>query len=112
MVGGAAAIEPVDVKSNGTESHRNVEAPTGLTLEHRGGYVSDRVVDLLRALGCRYLPLNPGSSFRGLHDSVVNHGGNRDPQLMLCHHEEIAVSMAHGYAKATGAVAGAAGGQP
>ena len=48
----------------------------------------------------KYVPLNPGSSFRGLHDSLVNHGGNVDPQLLLCLHEEIAVSLAHGYAKA------------
>ncbi|MBW3546483.1 MAG: thiamine pyrophosphate-binding protein, partial [Bacteroidetes bacterium] len=51
-------------------------------------YGSDAVVDLLRACGVRYVPLNPGSSFRGLHDSLVNHGGNRDPQLLLCLHEE------------------------
>lgn len=56
----------------------------------------------------KYVPLNPGSSFRGLHDSLVNHGGNRDPQLLLCLHEEIAVSLAHGYAKATGGLAVAA----
>jgi acetolactate synthase-1/2/3 large subunit len=71
-------------------------------------YASDRVVDLLRHLGVRYLPLNPGSSFRGLHDSVVNYGGNHDPQLLLCLHEEIAVALAHGYAKATGGLAAAA----
>jgi acetolactate synthase-1/2/3 large subunit len=71
-------------------------------------YGSDAVVDLLRAMGVRYVPLNPGSSFRGLHDSLVNHGGNRDPQLLLCLHEEIAVSLAHGYAKATGGLAVAA----
>ena len=71
-------------------------------------YGSDAVVDLLRAMGVAYVPLNPGSSFRGLHDSLVNHGGNRDPQLLLCLHEEIAVSLAHGYAKATGGLAVAA----
>jgi thiamine pyrophosphate-dependent acetolactate synthase large subunit-like protein len=73
-----------------------------------GTYGSDAVVDLLRSMGVRYVPLNPGSSFRGLHDSLVNHGGNRDPQLLLCLHEEIAVSLAHGYAKATGGLAVAA----
>jgi thiamine pyrophosphate-dependent acetolactate synthase large subunit-like protein len=71
-------------------------------------YGSDLVVDLLRALGTRYIPLNPGSSFRGLHDSLVNHGGNTDPQLLLCLHEEIAVSLAHGYAKGSGQVGVAA----
>jgi thiamine pyrophosphate-dependent acetolactate synthase large subunit-like protein len=71
-------------------------------------YGSDVVAELLRDLGVRYLPMNPGSSFRGLHDSVVNHGGNRDPQLLLCLHEEIAVSLAHGYAKASGKIGVAA----
>lgn len=76
--------------------------------EQSAAYGSDLVVDALRSLGYRYLPLNPGSSFRGLHDSVVNYGGNRLPQLLLCLHEEIAVSLAHGYAKASGLPAAAA----
>ncbi|MPZ72357.1 MAG: hypothetical protein GEU74_03875, partial [Nitriliruptorales bacterium] len=84
-----------------------VEVPAEVTPEG-AAYVSDLAVELLRRLGCRYVPLNPGSSFRGLHDSLVNHGGNRAPQLLLCLHEEIAVSMAHGYGKATGEVAAAA----
>lgn len=71
-------------------------------------YVSDAVVDVLADLGCRYLPLNPGSSFRGLHDSVVNHAGNRSPEIILCTHEEIAVAAAHAYAKASGEVGFAA----
>lgn len=84
---------------------RAVDVPVGLAPDRTAGYVSDHLVDLLRTLGCRYLPLNPGSSFRGFHDSLVNHAGNENPQLLLCLHEEIAVSLAHGYAKATGAVA-------
>ncbi|WP_281689640.1 thiamine pyrophosphate-binding protein [Pseudonocardia thermophila] len=80
-----------------------MERPTGL-VAGPARYGSDLVVDLLRALGTRYVPMNPGSSFRGLHDSLVNHGGNRDPQLLLCLHEEIAVSLAHGYAKGSGEV--------
>ena len=85
----------------------DVERPGGVTTGP-AAYGSDLVVDLLRALGTRYVPLNPGSSFRGLHDSLVNHGGNADPQLLLCLHEEIAVSMAHGYAKGSGQVGVAA----
>ncbi|HLB29077.1 MAG TPA: thiamine pyrophosphate-binding protein, partial [Dehalococcoidia bacterium] len=64
-------------------------------------YGSDLIVRLLQDLGIEYVSLNPGSSIRGLHDSIVNYGGNR-PQLILCCHEEIAVAVAHGYAKATG----------
>jgi acetolactate synthase-1/2/3 large subunit len=86
-----------------------VERPTGVPAEaHEPEYGSDVVVETLRGLGYRYLPMNPGSSFRGLHDSVVNFGGNEHPQLLLCLHEEIAVSMAHAYAKASGRPAAAA----
>jgi acetolactate synthase-1/2/3 large subunit len=79
-----------------------VEVP--VPSEPSATYGSDAVVDLLRTMEVAYVPLNPGSSFRGLHDSLVNHGGNRKPQLLLCLHEEIAVSLAHGYAKATGGI--------
>jgi thiamine pyrophosphate-dependent acetolactate synthase large subunit-like protein len=64
-------------------------------------YGSDLLVDRLSALGVRYLALNPGASIRGLHDSLVNPAG-RAPELILALHEEIAVAMAHGYAKAGG----------
>jgi thiamine pyrophosphate-dependent acetolactate synthase large subunit-like protein len=65
-------------------------------------YGSDLVVDLLRGLGIEYAAFNPGASFRGLHDSLVNYGGDRSPRTILCTHEEISVALAHGYAKATG----------
>ena len=64
-------------------------------------YGSDVIVDLLRGFGIPYAALNPGATYRGLHDSIVNYGGNT-PEMILCTHEEIAVSIAHGYAKATG----------
>ena len=62
---------------------------------------SDVMVDAIKACGFRYVSLNPGSSFRGLHDSLVNYGGNK-PEMITCNHEKIAVGIAHGYAKATG----------
>jgi thiamine pyrophosphate-dependent acetolactate synthase large subunit-like protein len=64
-------------------------------------YGSDLVVDLLQALGIEHVALNPGATFRGLHDSLVNYGDNR-PEHILTTHEEIAVALAHGYAKAKG----------
>ena len=64
-------------------------------------WASDVIVDLLQAYDLRYAALNPGASYRGLHDSIVNYGGNV-PQMMLCQHEETAVQIAHGYAKASG----------
>lgn len=60
---------------------------------------SDVIATVIRSLKLDYVALNPGASFRGLHDSLVNHTGNRDPQMLLCLHEENAVSIAHGYAK-------------
>jgi acetolactate synthase-1/2/3 large subunit len=67
----------------------------------RPTYGSDVVVDLLSAWEFPYVPLNPGSSFRGLHDSIVNYGSDR-PQIITCPHEKVAVGIAHGYAKAVG----------
>ena len=63
---------------------------------------SDAIALMLRSLGLPFLCVTPGASFRGLHDSLVNALGNRDPQMLLCLHEESAVSIAHGYAKVTG----------
>jgi thiamine pyrophosphate-dependent acetolactate synthase large subunit-like protein len=68
---------------------------------------SDAVALMLRELELPYVALNPGASYRGLHDSLVNLLGNREPQMLLCLHEEHAVAMAHGYAKVTGRPMGA-----
>jgi acetolactate synthase-1/2/3 large subunit len=62
---------------------------------------SDVIVDMMHRYGFPYAALNPGASYRGLHDSMVNYGGNV-PYMMLCQHEETAVQIAHGYAKASG----------
>ncbi len=71
-------------------------------------YGSDVVVEMLQALGIPFVALNPGATFRGLHDSFVNFAGARGPEMILCCHEEITVAVAHGYAKATGRPMGAA----
>jgi thiamine pyrophosphate-dependent acetolactate synthase large subunit-like protein len=68
---------------------------------------SDYLAQVIRALDLKYVALTPGASFRGLHDSLVNHLGNADPQMLLCLHEEHAVSIAHGYTKVTGKPMGA-----
>ena len=60
---------------------------------------SDVVAQTIRALGYRYISLVPGASFRGLHDSLVNHLGNANPQMVVCLHEEHAVSIADGYSR-------------
>jgi thiamine pyrophosphate-dependent acetolactate synthase large subunit-like protein len=76
-----------------------IDAP--VPASDNGVWGSDVVAHMLRALDIPYVALNPGSSFRGLHDSLVNHLGNERPQMLLCLHEEHAVAIAHGYAKVT-----------
>ena len=60
------------------------------------------MVDVIKSLGFEYVAANPGSSFRGLHESLINYGGNKMPELLTCCHEESSVAMAHGYAKIEG----------
>ena len=68
---------------------------------------SDAIAQCLRKMDIPFLALNPGASYRGLHDSLVNHLGNESPQMLLCLHEEVAISIAQGYAKASGKMMGA-----
>jgi len=63
---------------------------------------SDAIAAMLRELDIPYVALNPGASYRGIHDSLVNYLGNTRPRMLLCLHEESAVALAHGYAKVTG----------
>ena len=63
---------------------------------------SDFMVDVIKSLGIEYVAANPGSSFEGLHESIINYGDNRMPELLTCCHEESSVAMAHGYAKIEG----------
>src|SRR5205809_6751008 len=63
---------------------------------------SDFMVDVIKTLDIKYLPSNPASSFRAIHESLINYGGNKMPEFLTCAHEESAVGMAHGYFKVTG----------
>ncbi len=63
---------------------------------------SDLIAELIRNLDIPFIVLTPGASFRGLHDSLVNHLGNSNPPMRVVLHEEHAVAIAHGYAKVTG----------
>jgi thiamine pyrophosphate-dependent acetolactate synthase large subunit-like protein len=89
-------------------SLRALERPANLTGTNAPAFGSDVVADTLRALELPYIALNPGASYRGLHDSIVNFLGNETPQMLLCLHEESAVAIAHGYAKVTGKAMAAA----
>ena len=68
--------------------------------EGRSG--SDFMVDVIKSLGFEYICANPGSTFRGLHESVINYGRNQNPEFITCCHEESAVAIAHGYCKIDG----------
>jgi acetolactate synthase I/II/III large subunit len=70
-----------------------------LTEDHPG---ADFMVDVLKALSLEYIAAMPASSFRGLHESIINYGGNKDPELLTCCHEESSVGIADGYARVAG----------
>ena len=84
-----SSLSPVDAKA--IDSGRLIPRPG-----------SDFMVDVIKTLNVEYVAANPGSSFRSLHESVVNYGGNKAPELITCLHEESSVAIAHGYAKAAG----------
>ena len=80
----------------------SADAISSLGRPSRGLYGSDLMVEVLHTLGIHYIALNPGASYRGLHDSLVNFGHGEPPEIILCTHEEIAVALANGYTRATG----------
>lgn len=78
-----------------------MEAPAA-DAAHIGNPGSDLMVDLLRIAGIDYVAAMPGSTFRGIHESIVNYAGDVHPQLIVCTHEEASAAIAHGYAKVAG----------
>jgi thiamine pyrophosphate-dependent acetolactate synthase large subunit-like protein len=80
----------------------NVRPPATVRVVRRPG--SDLQTQVLRDLGVEYVAANPGSSFEGLQESIINYGDapNRMPEFITALHEESAVTMAHGYGKAEG----------
>ena len=63
---------------------------------------SDFMTDVLKTVGLQYVAINPAAGFRSLHESLVNYGANKNPEILTCLHEESAAGVAHGYAKAAG----------
>src|SRR5438094_3556437 len=78
------------------------ETPRETTNRIGGRPGSDFMVDVVKTLGIKYLPANCASSYRGIHESLINYGGNKMPEFLTCMHEESAVGMAHGYFKIAG----------
>jgi len=76
------------------------DTPSGLPII--ASPASDYMVDVLKTLDLEYVAVNPGSSFEGLHESIINYGQNRMPEVLTVLHEEAGAAIAHGYAKAAG----------
>jgi thiamine pyrophosphate-dependent acetolactate synthase large subunit-like protein len=95
----------MNAKENPATIVHDTPAPAAQGTEFWG---SDAIAEMLRTLDIPYIALNPGASYRGLHDSIVNYLGNRAPQMLLCLHDEHAVSIAQGYWKVSGRLMAAA----
>jgi len=113
--GAAALVGETPLKAQAPETRRNVGVPSATALAKETEPVStdvevltadrpgsDFMVDVLKSLGFEFICANPGSSFRALHESIINYGGNKAPELITCCHEEQSVAMADGYAKMEG----------
>jgi hypothetical protein len=59
---------------------------------------SDVIAAAIHEQGFPYAVLNPGASYRGLHDSLVNYLGGKPPKMLVVMHEEHAIGVAQGYA--------------
>ncbi len=97
---GSAAAQEVQTKgaATGLPSARLAAAETTPPAPRVDAYHTDRpgsdfMLEVIKTLGFEYVCANPGSSFRGLHESIVNKGGNKSPELLTCCHEESSVAM-------------------
>ncbi|HEY7443063.1 MAG TPA: thiamine pyrophosphate-binding protein [Vicinamibacterales bacterium] len=100
--GRPGVISPTDSQATFELGTAPAQAPAGQTVQAATQPASDFMVDVLKKLDLEYAAINPGSTFAGLHESLINHGQNTMPELLTCLHEESGMAMAHGYAKAAG----------
>ncbi len=105
LTGASEANRAAPAKS-GAVPAPDMRAETGTVGEASGQTIArpgaDFMVDVVKKLGVEYIAANPGSTFRGLQESFINHGGNTKPEWLTCLHEESSVAMAHGYFKIAG----------
>ena len=97
----AANPRPSALRPNAAVAAAEAGTPQEIKRES-GKPGSDFMVDVIKTLDIKYLPCNPASSFRALHESLIDYGGNKQPEFLTCMHEESAVGMAHGYFKIAG----------
>src|SRR5258705_7376995 len=96
----AAEAKPSALRPSARVAAAETGAPAAAQTQGRAG--SDFMVDVIKSLDIDYVPSNPASSFRGLHESLLTYGGNKKPEFIPCMHEESSVGIAHGYFKITG----------
>ena len=100
---GAAAIVSAPAVADATQQNQQGDpAPSRADVYTTDKPGSDFMADVLKSLDFEYVAANPGSTFRGIHESLINYGNNKNPELLTCCHEESSVAMAHGYAKIEG----------
>jgi benzoylformate decarboxylase len=97
----AATLKAAAKKSAQVKKTNQLDRPAKLG-NPRLGWASDIMAETVRKIDFKYMALVPGASYRGFHDSLVNYLGNKDPQMLICLHEEHSVAIADGYAKVTG----------
>ena len=99
-----SVVLPTEAQARTEYEYAQTPSPATPTVEAAAHAqpASDFMVDVLKKLDFDYAAVNPGSAFAGLHESLLNYGGNRTPEILTSLHEEAAVAMAHGYAKAAG----------
>jgi acetolactate synthase I/II/III large subunit len=118
LTGAASATVSTDAANAATETTPTTSRPSALrptaavaaaetgapqvSAQSGGAPNSDFMVDVIKSLDIEYVPCNPAQSFRGLHESLINYGGNKKPEFLTCTHEESSVAMAHGYFKIAG----------
>ena len=99
QIGAAQQVRAAAEVARPAEAANPPAAANRRNTEHPG---ADFMMDVIKSLGFEYCVANPGSAFAGIHESMINYTGNKDPEFITCMHEESSVGMAHGYAKIEG----------
>src|ERR1041385_5315467 len=94
----AAPASPATAPIAPRETDPSLEADI-VTTDRPGG---DFMVDVLKSLNLEYVAANPGSSFRGIHESIINYGNNTAPDFLTCCHKNPSVASAHAFSKIEG----------
>src|SRR5262245_53382230 len=97
VAGAAGAVTPQAADAASTAGTATARVPSALPptawtiaaetgtpqkdLNRIGGTAgSDFMVDVIKTLDIKYLPSNCASSFRGIHESLINYGQNKMPE--------------------------------